>query len=173
MEQLVKSRNWVLYGVRALNKANSWTGRIHIHKLLFIVKALDLGNPPFNFELYQYGPYSRRLDFLIAEMEDSGELDKTYPAPGYGPKYTLGASIGKTDDDEFEVLGRVANELGNCDSKDLELIATCLWVERIERVESDPLIVDRVAQIKPKYNSATIEVQLRASRKIADALLVA
>lgn len=49
------AREWVAASINALNRAGSWTGRIHIHKLLFVLKSLGLADPPVRFELYQYG----------------------------------------------------------------------------------------------------------------------
>lgn len=47
---------WVTETVRALQAAGSWTGRIHIHKTLFLAQALKLtSDVPFQFEMYHYG----------------------------------------------------------------------------------------------------------------------
>src|SRR5258706_15657637 len=88
-EENVEGKAWVAAAIRALRDRHSWTGRIHIHKLLFILRALGLAKPPFRFELYQYGPYSFGLDAVIADMDLDGTVSREYPKAGYGPKYQL------------------------------------------------------------------------------------
>lgn len=164
-----KATDWIHETVRALRRNGSWTGRIHVHKLLFMLKTLERAEVPFQFELYHYGPYSRNLDEDIACMEAFGELERNYPKSGYGPQY------GVIDDhhapglssDECDAISAMARLFGDKNSSNLELIATCTWVERVEKISSDSEIIDRVSQVKPKYNRTEIEQQLAAARWIA------
>jgi len=165
---------WVLAAVQALNHHGSWTGRIHIHKHLFITQVLELAQPPFDFVLYDYGPYSFGLDDEIVDLELFGCLERSYPKPGYGPRYepTLrglegGRAIRPVD---AKALGRVAAGLGDSKSQDLELIATCLWMERRERVARDDEIVQRVRRVKPKYDEPDIREGLRKAHDLATQL---
>ena len=159
---------WVTEAVRSLRNVKSWTGRIHVHKLLFISKILGLTEPPFHFELYQYGPYSFGLDSVIADMESEGVLSKEYPRAGYGPRYGLAprakSSLKAAD---IKSLERVAGELQSQNSSDLELIATCLWVERRENVRDDEKVLGRVREIKPRYSESEIQEKLLTARAIA------
>jgi uncharacterized protein YwgA len=136
--------------------------------------VLNLAQPPFDFELYDYGPYSFELDERIIDLELFGHLTRSYPKPGYGPRYepTLqGLEIARSlQPSESQVVERVAERLGDRKSQDLELIATCLWVERMERVKSPAAVVARVRQAKPKYDESTIRRSLDDAHALAKSL---
>jgi uncharacterized protein YwgA len=168
----IDERKWAAAAVASLDAAGSWTGRLHIHKVIVIPKLLGLVRPPFDFGLYIYGPYSFDLDRVIGEMELYGELNKYYRREGYGPSYRVGELIGdaELDGHDNSVIQRAANILASFDSKDLELIATCLWVERHEGQRLDNEIVRRVQTLKPKYNESEIRSRLQLARNVADRL---
>jgi len=164
--------DWIHETVRALRQQGSWTGRIHVHKLLFMLGALRQAEVPFQFELYHYGPYSRDLDDEIACMEAFGDLARDYPRSGYGPQYGV---IGDCEAPRLSAAERgaihtMAEQFGKKNSSELELIATCTWVERSEQIDSDEEIVARVSEVKPKYAQGDIEKQLAVAREIAAAL---
>jgi uncharacterized protein len=169
-----KQRAWIAAATNSLRAAGSWTGRIHLHKHLFIVQVLGAAEVPFDFELHHYGPYSFELDSDIASMEAFGDLDKNYPQPGYGPSYELTdlgkESLGDLSEIELQVAQKAAKKIADFGSGDLELIATCLWVRLKER-ESDPsVIVPRVQEIKPKYPLSRIRWALDEADEIRAAL---
>lgn len=162
-----KSEAWVGCAAQALRSAGSWTGRIHVHKLLFAVQVFDLAQPPFEFEIYQYGPYSRDIDASFSEMEMFGILEKEYPDPAYGPRYKVyGHPEKELATAEMNVVERVAQVLRDRNSSDLELIATCWWVELRENKSEAEAIIDRVHEIKPKYTRENIAAALKAAREM-------
>lgn len=162
---------WIAASVDELNRVKSWTGRTHIHKHLFITQILGLAQVPFKFELYHFGPYSFEADHVIAEMEAFGQLGKRYEKVGYGPRYrTSELADSKVPAAAGEALGRVAEKIRLLNSSDLELIATCLWVERREEESATDTIIDRVKEIKPKYSTTRIEESLTKARGLADDL---
>ncbi|HUU98585.1 MAG TPA: hypothetical protein VM487_22860 [Phycisphaerae bacterium] len=166
--------SWVLTAVDALNRHGSWTGRVHVHKHLFITQVLGLAAPPFEFVLYDYGPYSFDLDDKIIELELLGHLSRSYPQPGYGPRYepTLqGLELARTlrPEDRTAVEG-VARQLRDRKSQELELIATCLWVERKDGISDPTRVVSRVQVVKPKYDEETVRRSLSDARALAESL---
>jgi hypothetical protein len=162
------ARAWIAGSVKKLNDVKSWTGRIHIHKHLFLTQVLELAEVPFQFELYHFGPYSFQVDYVIADMETFGELDKQYSKPGYGPRYfTTDLADAELSPGDEDALQRVADQIRTFNSSDLELIATCLWVERREGETDDQVIIDRVKEIKPKYPAPQIRTALLQSRTVA------
>ena len=166
--------SWVLTAVDALNRHGSWTGRVHIHKHLFITQVLGLAAPPFGFVLYDYGPYSFDLDQAVTDLELFGYLTRSYPEPGYGPRYepTLqGLEVARAlQENERQAVERVAKQLGDRKSQALELIATCLWFERNEGVSDRAEVVKRVKLVKPKYDDDAIHRNLDDARALAEAL---
>jgi len=167
-------RAWMLAAAEALNRRGSWTGRIHIQKHLYITKILNVAEPPFDFVLYDYGPYSFELDEEIIESETDGALGRSYPCAGYGPKYepTLqGRKVARQLPLEvLSAIDHVAAVIGERNSQDLELIATCLYMEREKQIRNDEEIVDAVHAAKPKYEFDTIREALGQSRQLAAAL---
>ena len=165
---------WVLAAVDALNRNQSWTGRVHIHKHLFVTQVLGLAEPPFEFVLYDYGPYSFELDDKIIELEMFGFLNRSYPQPGYGPRYEATAQglacAAELSGGERAAIGNVAAQLGNRKSQELELIATCLWVERIENTIGDDHIVSRVRAVKPRFAEDEARHGLHQARDLYAAL---
>jgi uncharacterized protein YwgA len=162
---------WVLGAADALIRHRSWTGRIHIQKHLFLTQLLQLARPPFDFVLYDYGPYSFELDEQIGCLEMFGLLERSYPQPGYGPRYTptppglvLAAQLPGPD---RAALNRVGETLGDRNSQDLELIATCLWFEKREGLSDRKVVVARVKEAKPKYDEAAILPRLEQAEALA------
>ena len=165
---------WVAATVGCLQSRGSWTGRIHIHKLLFLLNEWGMASPPIRFELYLYGPYSFDLDRAIGLMEVFGQLDKTYPQPGYGPSYELDRGFDELSEPfeqgDREAIDQIALQIATEDSRMLELMATCVWVENREGVEEDPRIVEIVQQIKPQYQAQEVESALEQVRELRQRL---
>lgn len=171
MEPLPASTDaWALTAIEQLRRNGSWTGRIHVHKHLFITQVLKLANVPFEFQLYDYGPYSFELDERFVDLELSGHVARSYPQPDYGPSYSLtstGTELAhRLSSQTVSELSRVAAKLGKRKSQDLELIATCLWVIYRESIEDDNLILAKVQAIKPKFSLEEIRAGLEESRKL-------
>lgn len=161
---------WIAKATEALQRHGSWTGRIHIHKLLYFVKQLNLADVPFEFEFYHYGPYSFDLDSAIEDMHLYGLLDRVFAKPGYGPKYSLtGAGqnvVSRASPETSAAVDRVARVFGAKSSKDLELMATCLWVKRHDAAcPASKVVIERVKTIKPKYDSSEIEAALKEANR--------
>ena len=166
--------SWIAESVRLLRQNGSWTGRIHVHKHLFLAKALAGSRCPLDFSLYQYGPYSYELDSKIAEMELYGQLSKNFPSPVYGPQYSVPpaglAYAQELSPQEKKILDRVAKRIGSSDSPTLELQATCIWVMLEEGVQAEDQVVDRVLALKPKYDRARIQQELSNAKQLQSAL---
>jgi uncharacterized protein YwgA len=172
-EQLSVPAAWIIAAADALNQHGSWTGRVHLHKHLFIAQVLGLADPPFKFVLYDYGPYSFELDEQIVDLELFGQLLRSYPQPGYGPKYEpslQGRNSAQLRPEEQEALERVASELGRRSSKDLELIATCLWMKKRENKSDNTAVVSAVHEVKPRYSEPEITNALREAEKLEESL---
>lgn len=173
-QQIDDPAPWILGATEGLNLNGSWTGRIHIHKLLFVTQILQLANPPFKFVVHDYGPYSFDLDEEIIKLELIGHLDHSYPTPGYGPRYEptpQGRTIAaRLPDEPAKAIRRVAEELGTRDSQALELLATALWVEKKETITKDEEIISRVQELKPKYTEEQVQRGLKDARELAASL---
>lgn len=166
-EELVK---WIRVAVAELNKVRSWTGRVHVQKLLYVVKELGLGSPPTDFVLYTHGPYSLELDLAFLLAEYRGELTREYPRPGYGPRYRLTPAVTSEDDPSGGAIRRVAEAFGDRGSRDLELLATCMWVQRRERIDDAEKIIERVRVLKPKFDHQDVRRGIEEANALIEKL---
>ncbi len=173
-QQIDEPATWVLAAARELNQHGSWTGRIHIHKLLFVTKVLGLAEPPFAFVLHDYGPYSFELDEEIINLEMAGRLDHSYPTPGYGPRYEptpQGRAVASNlSAPAATAVGEVAAQLGDGSSQKLELLATCLWVQRSEGITREQQILLRVKTLKPQYAEPEVKRGLEDAQELVNSL---
>ena len=73
--------------IQMLTETLSWTGRMHIQKMVYFAQRL-LGFPTgYEFVLYQRGPYSFELDADIRSLRATGAVDIKPTPPPYGPSY--------------------------------------------------------------------------------------
>lgn len=166
---------WIQAAVRFLNKEKSWTGRIHIQKLLYLTKQLGNESVPFQFRFHFYGPYSESLDEAIREAADLGILAEARPQPGYGPSYSSSSEIQTkaARSADFTLLEKVASKLGAKSSSDLELIATAIWVLYNEKPDSSlaiDAIAERVRELKPRYAAERVNEMVRQAMSIREEL---
>ena len=156
--------------VQMLDEAGSWTGRMHIQKLIYLAQEW-LGLPSgYEFVLYQRGPYSFELDADVRAVRSIGAVD-IKPAPPYGPSYfrtSLGEAISKLSPVEEglnEKLTALAKELGPKTASELELLATTHYVMH-EDHESDKDILNRVISLKPQFTLDQVEEALGQVRQL-------
>jgi hypothetical protein len=156
--------------VQMLDEAGSWTGRMHIQKLLYFAQELLGLESDYEFVLYQRGPYSFDLDADIRSLRSIGAVDIT-PMPPYGPSYgatALGDVLGKASpvgEQAIAKLRALAGELGPKQARDLELLATTLYVLR-ERRRSDKAVVRRVVSLKPQFSEDDAQDAIRQVKQI-------
>lgn len=166
---------WALQAIDELRRVDSWTGRIHIHKLLYLGSRLLDIKTPFEFELYRFGPYSFDLDDTIRDLSVADLISREYRHPGYGPTYSSRDGWRKSvphslDPTTIGQLQHLAKEIGSKQGGNLELIATCCWVEQDNDISDDDEIIRRVRELKPKYNEETIRKGLQEYRQLRQAL---
>ncbi|RNC82539.1 MAG: hypothetical protein ED559_12380 [Phycisphaera sp.] len=164
---------WALQAIHELSKVGSWTGRIHIHKLIFLSDELLDTRSPFDFQLYRFGPYSFDLDEIISDLSTAKLVEKEYRQPGYGPSYRPASAwtsdvSEKIDQTITNSLANMASHIGNSISSDLELIATCCWVNRHNNITDDEQVISRVMAIKPKYSDDIVRKQLQQYKELAN-----
>jgi len=166
---------WVLTAIDELQAAKSWTGRTHLHKLFYLAGELLGVEHPFQFELYRFGPYSFDLDAGVRDLGVCGLLSREFKHEGYGPSYKsvenwAGVVGDDVSDEAHQRLSRLALLIGERPASDLELMATCLWVERNQGITDPVEVVKAVRQIKPRYEAARIERERQALRSLEAAV---
>ena len=165
---------WVLWAAKHLSESNTWPGRIHIHKVLYLGSRLLELEQPFDFKIYRYGPYSFDLDHSIRDLSASDLLQQEVPDPRYGPKYSPSSDFDQhlvqsdldLPEGDKKLLGDLAHLLGDRRSSELELIATCVWAMEDEGLNSDDQIIDRVHDLKPRYAKGEIADHLAKAKTL-------
>ncbi|MDZ4278482.1 MAG: hypothetical protein U1B78_05025 [Dehalococcoidia bacterium] len=141
--------------------SNNWIGRTHLQKACFFgqeVSGVPLG---YDFTIYQYGPYSFGLDAEIQELVAMEAF--SVQAPGGYPDYSLGknaaALLTKTTSDSIREHQRavesVAEQVAPRHSRDLELLATLLFVA--QQTEAHSEAVRKVQRLKPHFTTEDVE----------------
>ncbi len=157
--------------VQMLDEAGSWTGRMHIQKLVYFAQDLLGLQSDYEFVLYQRGPYSFDLDADIRSVRSIGAVD-IKPSPPYGPSYfrtSLGEAISKLSPVEKELndkLIALAKELGPPTAGQLEKLATTHYALHHETHESDKDIINRVVSLKPHFTADQVEQALEQVRQM-------
>jgi hypothetical protein len=157
--------------VQMLDEAGSWTGRMHIQKLVYFGQELLGVQSGYEFVLYQRGPYSFDLDGDIRSLRSIAAVD-IKPSPPYGPSYfrtSLGGAISKLSPVQEDLKGKLealAGELGPKTASELELLATTHYVLHEGRCKTDKDIVDRVVSLKPQFTPGQVDQALGQVRQL-------
>lgn len=150
-------------------KASPGLGRTQLMKLCYFLqemKGVDLG---YDFRLFNYGPFdSEVLSDLATTCSQDAVVEKMvfYPR-GYGYSITPGPDSDRlcreleaSDAELTSQIDEIVREFGSFGAAELELRSTIFFVDRElanegEKVPTDTL-VERVRQIKPHFDNATI-----------------
>src|SRR5688500_675546 len=122
--------------ITKMREKGSWCGETHIQKASFFLQRL-LGVPlGFEFILYKHGPYSFDITKELTELRADSILDIQILNEQYGPSYAPGklndylrTRFPKTLQRYDKQTGFVASQLGDKGVKELERLATALFVD--------------------------------------------
>lgn len=149
-----KKHAWILAVIEGLRKHESWTGKTHVQKTLYLIEAATLSKPPFEFVLYKHGPYSFDAESAIEEMESYGAI-AIEPVPGYGVTITPGpmaeyvrAKV-QLGTKEQRAMAKVCKFAGSRNVANLERLATAAWIRKKEGRTKDNDVACRLNEIKP------------------------
>jgi uncharacterized protein YwgA len=139
-----------------LQEHDSWCGETHIQKTAYFLRELLRVPLDYEFVLHKHGPYSFDLTKDLTSLRADMILDIEVRDERYGPSYVTG-SLGDflrtkypiTTERYREQIEFVANHLGNKGVKDLERLATALYVRQRSGDESVPSRARQLTRIKP------------------------
>ena len=153
--------------IRALNESGSRTSRTHIQKLLYFANVWNIGNvPPFEFVLYDHGPYSFELDRTLLLMESFNAFTRVADPDGFGSRYSVEGE-GKEEVSSAPLI-RLAKWLGPLGVRDLEARATCEFL----RNEGSKDVRTHIKRIKPHLSEDEIAEALSGIEKMRKELKV-
>lgn len=128
-----------------LHQQGSWCGETHVQKSVYFLQALLNVPTDYEFILYKHGPFSFELKDALSEFRADGLIDLIAQPYPYGPSYAA------TKTGEMFVLrypntlGRHKKQIANAAKitgkkrvKELEQLATALWVTREAGLSVEP-----------------------------------
>lgn len=165
--------NWRSYALIAhladrLQGQSPWFGKTALQKIVYLLQevyGIDLG---YRFSLYTYGPFSKELasdlDFLHAIEGVSIDYDEEVGGYRISPSdanVKIQTKAHEFLEENEDALGTVSREFGPLAAKELELLATIIYVDvdaedKEEEIDFDSL-VETVQSIKPHFSKQRIE----------------
>jgi len=140
----------VLRSVRGLNASNSWTGKTHVIKTLYI--ASTKVNLPFDFVLFKHGPFSFDANDAIETMSAVGLLSLT-ATPPYGVRLKPGRYESVLNEElepaTLAAIDDAVRLVGNVGVQELEALATSVWVAERNGFGNDEDWLKAVKELKP------------------------
>ncbi|MGO1057553.1 YwgA family protein [Planococcus sp. FY231025] len=139
--------------------AEGITGRKKMQKMIYILKKLGV---PFQekYEFHIYGPYSEELTARVEELCDMGFLSEELEDKGSYVQYKYsvtkeGADFRGTLKESILESPEVAGKLNGKSSRFLELTATLLYFDHMERDEQ----IEKLHVVKAKLNFTQDEIE--------------
>ncbi len=158
----------LLYVIKKLNDAGSWTGNTHIQKIVDLAQS-KTGVEPYKFVIHHYGPYSFDLRGDLDLLVSGGYVERKIDEFGYhykltekGEKYLASSTI---DNEVCEVIEKLTKIFGKAPTIVLELIATIDYVHNKLGKEDEDEIVSTVRKIKPHFSEEIVRKALRWWKK--------
>ena len=154
----------LLYVIKKLNNAGSWTGNTHIQKIVDLAQS-KIGVDLYRFVIHHYGPYSFDLRDDLDLLVSGGYIERRIDEYGYhykltekGEKYLASSTI---ESEVSEVIEKLAKIFGKAPTIVLELIATIDYVHSKLGKEKEDEVVDTVRKIKPHFSEEIVREALR------------
>lgn len=141
--------------IERLKEKGSWCGETHIQKAAYFLQ--NLFNVPLDYEfvLYRYGPFSFELSDEIMRMRADGLL-KYAPKPPYGTSFHVDTNsehlrlkLTKTTSRYSPSIELLTREIGNMGVKELEKLATAMYVTLEDETGTVSNRANRLNELKP------------------------
>ena len=165
------TEKWDQYGLMAelalkLEGISPQFGKTVLQKLVYILQEVYKVPCGYDYILYNYGPYS---EALADDLSFFASMDGVRIEWGQGPGYRIKKDVktshfrerGKGFLAEYSPqIGKVAEEFGGMNARELELRSTILYASREEPLEKEVLL-SRVKEIKPHFSIEEIDSAYR------------
>jgi len=147
--------------IRKLREHGSWAGKTHIIKTLYLLSATKrMKHIPFDFTLYKHGPYTFDVEDALAIMKSYGAIEEDDIMPGfYGERLKPGVNANfpqnfakltkEEQQEEQEAIEEICKLTGKKNVRELECLATAVWIFDQEKESNTDKIAKRVHELKP------------------------
>lgn len=145
----------ILVMVKKLIEQGSWCGETHIQKGTYFLQEFVKVPMTYDFILYKHGPFSFELRDELSSMRANGLLGLV-PRPPYGSSFKLNDFSNswinnhqKEASRYFKYIDEVVNILADKKVKELERLATALYVKKRNPNRDKDQMVAEVTTLKP------------------------
>lgn len=148
----------ILHVIERLNKKSYRSGETSVQKLLyFIQEMLDI-DFNYQYELYNYGPFSFNLNEDIDFMENAHVIYKEPDPSGFGfmlipnKEIEFVQNVLKSKSRYEGKIDQLLDEFSIMPAKNLALLATFIFVLENEKPKTEEEAIEIVKKIKPMHN---------------------
>jgi|GEM_PF-2035240 len=134
-------------------------GKTHIQKEMFVVQKLCNVRLPYDFVIYDYGPYSFDLADALNTLLAIGFVDDVSKTGDMGSRFVLtdeGRNFLKSQEEKikgyYEALDEAWDLFSGVNVGVLELAATTIYVIKELGIQDEEKAVGEVRKIKPQYS---------------------
>src|SRR5271154_1600875 len=132
----------ILAVVDALNRQESWTGKTHVVKSLFLLDSSGLLRIPFNIVLYKHGPFLTNFEQELEQMKSYAALKSDTVEGWYGVRLSPGSNaslvnrVSPLPEQAQRAVDVVCHFVGRRGVVELERLATAVWIRTREHVDN-------------------------------------
>jgi uncharacterized protein YwgA len=177
--QFNRENSWERYAlmtelITRLQKVNQKIGKTILEKMLYLLQVLYKVDAGYDFEFYTYGPYSSQILNDLNQVESLKGLRVervTDLLNGYKITTDIKSSFFTEKGRNFigtnqvdQALTQLTNTFGQFSAKDLELIATIVYVDQEIKMEDrrpeQQEILEVVKELKPRFSEEVINSKI-------------
>jgi len=157
----------------ALRSVERFQGRVKVQKILYLADLCGW-NAICDYRYYNYGPYSEAVTTELENFRRNGWVEES-PFTTTDGKLAYSYNLTKQGQRVAESLAAkldspslvkktmsLVKELHGFSSDDLEMMATLVFLRRSEPSLSDSELIDRVVELKPRFERNRIVDNLKA-----------
>lgn len=159
--------------VERVGEKNQFCGETLLQKSAYFLKEMFGAPVSVPFRIYYYGPFSFDLRHTLTTMESVGIVQTV--AHEWGASYRVGrnypqvaARYPKTLKEAEPAIDWVIRELSPLGVKELEPLATALYLRRESPEASDETLAKRLNEIKPHVSVSTAFAALQKVQRWMD-----
>lgn len=173
------SNDWTQYAVLSelagkLGESHSF-GKKAMQKVVYLLQEAASVPLGFRFRFYTYGVFSDGVASALDAVESMGGIEARYDAAQNAYQLKAGPKAAQICARSSEFFREYAEELDSLvlfasgmTARTLELISTIVFVARsdeLEQVSDDDELVERVAELKPKFDEGEIRRRIQELRR--------
>jgi uncharacterized protein len=145
-------------------KEKGTLGKKALQKLIYLLQELEKVPLGYRFRFFTYGPFSDDLAYTLDVVENIKGVKIAYDVNSSAHKISPGdgaSNVIQKGKDFIAIYNskveRLVKNFGNLTAKELELLATIVYLLDERGELDDASLIDAVVRLKPKYERARIK----------------